>query len=153
MKLTDAFFHQRKLQTLVENQTTYSLTNAEMHVFETHQQAEKVLLRFDQIVLASMLSGKKVMHLEHHESFDFLPGESLILPANELMCIDFPEASMDDPTRCLALTISEEKVKKVVQLMNENMQRSEDSEWTYSDTILKFTNDAVSHQIIQRLLF
>ncbi|MEM0994707.1 MAG: AraC family transcriptional regulator N-terminal domain-containing protein, partial [Bacteroidota bacterium] len=90
MKLNDAFFQQRKLQTLVENQTTYSLTNAEMHVFETHQQAEQVLLRFDQPILASMLTGKKVMRLESTPAFDFLPGESLILPANELMCIDFP---------------------------------------------------------------
>lgn len=153
MKLTDAFFHQRKLQTLVENQTTYTLTNAEMHIFETHQQAEQVLLRFDQVVLASMLSGKKVMHLQHKPAFDFLPGESLILPANELMCIDFPEACMESPTRCLALAISEKKIKSVIQLMNETQQKSGAEEWTYPDTAFKFTNDAMSHQIIQRLLF
>ncbi|MEM9885116.1 MAG: AraC family transcriptional regulator [Bacteroidota bacterium] len=153
MKLNDAFFQKRKLQTLVENQTTYSLTNAEMHVFETHQQAEQVLLRFDQPVLASMLTGKKVMHLEDRPSFDFLPGESLILPANELMCIDFPEARIDNPTRCLAMTISEEKIDRVVQLMNETMQKADAKEWLFSEDAFKFTDDAVLHQIIHRLLF
>lgn len=153
MKLTDAFFQQRKLQTLVENQTTYSLTNAEMHIFETHQQAEKVLLRFDQPVLASMLSGKKIMHLQQQSSFDFLPGESLILPANELMCIDFPEANMNAPTRCLAMTIAEEKINSVVQLMNETKHKATASEWQYSSHSFKFTNDASLHQIIHRLLF
>ncbi|MEL6717941.1 MAG: AraC family transcriptional regulator, partial [Bacteroidota bacterium] len=139
--------------TLVENQTTYSLTNAEMHVFETHQQAEQVLLRFEQPVLASMLTGKKVMHLKDNPAFDFLPGESLILPSNKLMCIDFPEACMNNPTRCLAMTISEEKIKRVIQLMNETMQKADTTEWSYTDQSFKFTNDAILHQIIHRLLF
>jgi len=153
MKLTDAFFQQRKLQTLVENQTTYSLTNAEMHVFETHQQAEKILLRFDQPVLASMLTGRKVMHLKGSPAFDFLPGESLLLPSSELMCIDFPEAKMDNPTRCLAMTISDCKIKEVIQLMNETMQKADRSEWGCFKNSFKFTNDAVLYQIIHRLLF
>ncbi|MEN0048789.1 MAG: AraC family transcriptional regulator [Bacteroidota bacterium] len=153
MKLNDAFFQQRKLQTLVENQTTYSLTNAEMHVFETHQQAEQVLLRFDQPILASMLTGKKVMRLESTPAFDFLPGESLILPANELMCIDFPEARLDNPTSCLAMTISEEKINEVVRLMNETMQKADVREWEFLEDSFKFTSDPILHQITNRLLF
>ncbi|MEM6320039.1 MAG: AraC family transcriptional regulator, partial [Bacteroidota bacterium] len=153
LQLNDAFYQQRKLQTLVENQTTYRLTSAEMHVFETHQQAERVLLRFDQPVLASMLMGKKVMHLEETPSFDFLPGESLILPAKELMCIDFPEATLDNPTKCLAMNISEEKVRQVVQLMNEQMEHTRQKEWQFTNNSFKFTNDQALHSIINRLLF
>ncbi|MEL7117849.1 MAG: hypothetical protein AAFO07_00355 [Bacteroidota bacterium] len=59
MQLPQRFLEHRKLQTLVENQTTYGLKEIEMHVFETHQKAEQVLLKFDQPVLASMLRGKK----------------------------------------------------------------------------------------------
>ena len=84
MRLPDKFYKERKLEHLVENQTSYTLNNASMHVFETHLQAEKVLLQFDQPVLASMLIGKKVMHLRDKKSFNFLPGESLILPSNEV---------------------------------------------------------------------
>jgi AraC-like DNA-binding protein len=142
----------RRLETLVENQTTYGLNNAEMHVFETHQQAEKVFLRFKEPVLASMLEGKKIMHLDQMNSFNFLPGESLMLPPEELMCIDFPEAAMDNPTRCFAMNISPEKIDDTVSLVNEKNPKL-DGEWRFTDYNFHFTNDIAVHQIIQRLLF
>ncbi|MEH6407968.1 MAG: AraC family transcriptional regulator [Leeuwenhoekiella sp.] len=153
MRLPEHFFKERKLQNLVENQTSYTLNNAALHIFETHEQAERVLLQFDQPVLASMLRGKKIMHLRDLQSFDFLPGESLILPADEVMCIDFPEAKEKDPTRCLALAISDEKIKKVVQLMNENMPKLDDGQWSLMNYNFHFTNDVGIYQILQRLLF
>ena len=151
--LSDKFLSNRKLETLVENQTSYTLNNAALHVFETHQQAERVLLKFDQPVLASMIEGKKIMHLRDYESFDFLPGESLVLPSNETMCIDFPEAMKKNPTRCLALAISEDKIDRVLQLMNENMPKHDNREWGLMDYNFHFVNDAGIFQILQRLLF
>ena len=124
-----------------------------MHVFETHQQAEQVLLKFHQPVLASMIEGKKIMHLKDLQSFDFLPGESIILPADETMCIDFPEAQMENPTRCLAMTISEDKIKEILLLLNEQMPKAEAQEWQLMDYNFHFTNDLAVHQIIHRLLF
>ncbi|WP_442844575.1 AraC family transcriptional regulator N-terminal domain-containing protein [Leeuwenhoekiella sp. H156] len=153
MQLSDSFYKNRKLENLVENQTSYTLNNAAMHVFETHQKAERVLLKFDKPVLASMLRGKKIMHLRDHNSFDFLPGESLILPADELMCIDFPEAQGTNPTRCLAMAIAEDKIKRVVTLMNENLTKDDGSEWSLMDYNFHFTNDVGIYQILQRLLF
>ncbi|MEL6636702.1 MAG: AraC family transcriptional regulator [Bacteroidota bacterium] len=153
MRLPDHFFSGRRLEKLVENQTSYTLQNAEMHVFETYQQAERVVLQFEQPVLASMLQGKKVMHLGDSQDFDFLPGESLILPADEIMQIDFPEARRDNPTRCLAMAISDEKIQEVIQQMNERRIRVDDKEWRFVDYNFHFTNDSAIHQIIQRLLF
>lgn len=153
MKLSDSFLNNRKLENHVENQTTYSLNNAEMHIFETHLQAEKVLLRFDKPVLATMIQGKKVMHLDDMNSFDFLPGESLILPSNELMCIDFPEAQLQDPTRCLAMSINEDKLMNIISFLNETMPKADGKEWTFTDYNFHFTNDTAIHQIIHRLLF
>ena len=153
MQLPESFYKNRKLENLVENQTSYTLNNAAMHVFETHKQAERVLLQFDKPVLASMLHGKKIMHLRDHNSFDFLPGESLILPADELMCIDFPDAEERNPTRCLAMAIAEDKIKNVVTLMNENIGKDEGREWSLMDYNFHFTNDAGIFQILQRLLY
>lgn len=153
MQLSERFYKERKLEHLVENQTSYTLNNAAMHVFETHLEAERVMLQFDQPVLASMLIGKKIMHLRDKKAFNFLPGESLILPSNEVMCIDFPEADQDNPTRCLAMSISEEKINKVVTLMNEQMPKHDGSEWALMDYNYHFTNDASIYGIIQRLLY
>lgn len=123
-----------------------------MHIFETHQQAEQILLKFHEPVLASMLEGKKVMHLDGIDPFDFLPGESLILPSDELMCIDFPEAQMEKPTRCLAMAISEEKIKETISFLNESRAKVDD-EWRFTDYNFHFTNDLAIQHIIQRLLF
>jgi AraC-like DNA-binding protein len=153
MELPNNLLKGRKLQTLVENQTSYTVNNAAMHVFETHQQAEQVLLQFDQPVLASMFQGKKIMHLRDHQPFNFLPGESLILPSHELMCIDFPEAEMENPTRCLAMAISEDKIRQVITIMNEALPKADDREWRFMDYNFHFTNDPGIYQIIQRLLF
>ena len=98
MNLTQAHYQRRRLESHVENRTVYTLQTAELNVYETHLHAEKVELAFGDTVLASMLRGKKVMHLRDN-SFDFFPGESVVLPPGELMRIDFPEATAENPTR------------------------------------------------------
>lgn len=153
MKLTDSFYKTRKLEQLVENKTSYTLKHAAMHVFETHQSADKVLLKFSQPVLASMLMGKKVMHLDGQDSFNFLRGESLLLPSEELMCIDFPEATKYKPTKCLALAICESKIERVIQKMNETMIKADGREWQKLDYNFHFTNSQDIYHILQRLIY
>ena len=153
MKLPESFYSGRKLEKLVENQTSYTVNNAALHIFETHEQAERVLLQFDKPVLASMLKGKKIMHLRELQSFDFLPGESLILPSDEIMCIDFPEAQQNNPTRCLAMAIDDVKISRILDRMNDSMPKADDQEWTFMDYNFHFTNDIGIYQILQRLIF
>jgi hypothetical protein len=45
IQLSNGHLATRKLETLVENRTIYNLNNAELNVFETHQQAERVYLQ------------------------------------------------------------------------------------------------------------
>ena len=153
MQLPRTFYENRRLDSLVENQSSFTAEHAAMHVFETHQKAEKVLLKFGDSVLASMIEGKKVMHLRDYESFQFLPGESLILPPDELMCIDFPEATEANPTRCLAMAISEDMISGILEWMNETMPKTEAGQWSLMDYNFHFVNDAAVYHILQRLLF
>lgn len=153
LSLSSSYASKRKLETLVENRTIHTLNNAELNIFETHQKAEEVLLKFPDPVLASMLTGKKVMHLRDLDSFEFLPGESVILPGNELMCIDFPEATTQNPTQCLALAFSPELIKSTIQVLNERAPKQEGKEWNMTDYNFHFTNDIAIQQILQRLIF
>ncbi|MEZ4965789.1 MAG: AraC family transcriptional regulator [Saprospiraceae bacterium] len=153
MNLTQAHYQRRRLESHVENRTVYTLQTAELNVYETHLHAEKVELAFGDTVLASMLRGKKVMHLRDN-SFDFFPGESVVLPPGELMRIDFPEASTENPTQCLALTMAGEKINQVVDHLNESNPRAEEHDaWRFTDYNFHFTNDIAVNQIIGRMIF
>lgn len=153
MHLPDHFFANRKLDQLVENKTSYAVNNAELNIYETHDFAERVMLQFSQPVLASMLEGKKVMHLRDTNPFSFLPGESLCLPADEVMCIDFPEASEDNPTRCLAMQVDTGLLQSVLYEMNDKMPKADGLLWSLSNENYALTNDQAIHQLLQRLIF
>jgi len=103
----------KDLLTLVENRTVYSLDNFELNIFETHQKSEDVHLKFNSFVLTTMFRGKKVMHLFDKQGFEYLPGESVIVPANEEMKIDFPEADFSNPTQCMAWQSKASKLRKL----------------------------------------
>ena len=153
VELNPLHYQNRRLETLVENRTLHTLNNAELNIFETHQKAAQVMLQFHEPVLASMIRGKKIMHLQNTPSFGFLPGESVILPSNELMCIDFPEATEQNPTQCLALAFNEAKLQQAVNLLNERGLKQNGKEWSMTDYNYHFTNDVAINQILQRLIF
>ncbi|PSR11858.1 MAG: AraC family transcriptional regulator [Bacteroidetes bacterium] len=146
---------ERKLTTLVENCTVYNSAYSELNIFETHQIAEQVNLQFDDPVIASMLMGKKVMHLEEMTSFDFLPGESVIIPSGKVMRIDFPEATKDNPTKCLAITIDAQKIGEVVEAFNELtvIESGENGNWDLTGNSFHLSNHGGVHQLIERLTY
>jgi AraC family transcriptional regulator len=141
------------LQTMVENKTTYTLENCELSIFETHQQAKQVGLLFGDLVLTTMLKGKKVMHLFDKPGFDYLPGESVIVPPNEKMKIDFPEARWDNPTQCIALSISQSMIENTFNLLNERYpDKILSEEWGIGKDHFHLVNNADLSEIINRFI-
>lgn len=142
-----------ELKTLVENRTTYTLASSELSIFETHQAAERVPLVFGDLVLTAMLKGKKVMHLFGQEGFDYLPGESVIIPPNEVMKIDFPDAEWDNPTQCIALSISKEEIENTFNLLNEQLSpRVIGSEWGIDLSYFHLVNNQELAETIHRFI-
>ena len=144
----------KKLTALVEDRTTYHAEYAELNIFETHEVAEKVHLTFDYPVISSMLTGKKVMHLDGLPSFNFFPGESLVLASRKQMVIDFPLASLESPTRCLALGIDEQKINDVVLNFNNQVTiENENNSWELDKNISHLTNNKAVNHLIKRLVY
>lgn len=148
--LTDPAF----LQTLVENRRIFNLQHCELNIFESYQQAYQVPLTFSDFVITSMIRGKKVMHLFDQPGFDYLPGETVIVPARETMRIDFPEATPENPTQCIALTVDAQYVNDTVDYLNNyyNSSRDEHNAWTLQFTQYHFSNDTEISDLINKII-
>jgi len=142
-----------RLDRLVENKLTLAHEHAELHLYETFQRASLVELAFDAPVLTSMLTGKKVMHIDARQPFDYLPGESVLIPADKTMKIDFPEADLHRPTRCMALTISREFIQQTVQSISEAVPRVEEAGgWRLEEVNYHLYNDVEILSLIDKLI-
>ncbi len=143
----------KNLKTLVEHRSVYTLEQCELNIFETHQTSKSVALCFQDLTFTSMLRGKKIMHLFDKAHFDYLPGESVIVPANERMLIDFPEACAASPTQCLALAINSEKIHQIIDILNEKYKRVESFDtWQINEEQYHLKNTQEMANTINRLV-
>ena len=141
------------LKTLVENRTIYNLENCELNLFETYEKSELVPLKFSDLVVTSMLKGKKVMHLFDRDGFDYLPGESVIIPSNVEMKIDFPEASFENPTQCLALAIDNKKILDTLNFLNDKYPKAgQNNFWQLDESNFYFENNEDMSNVITKLI-
>lgn len=143
----------RQLQTLVENRRVFNLRNCELNIFESYQQAYQVPLTFNDLVITSMIRGKKIMHLSNKPSFDYLPGETVILPPRETMIIDFPDATANDPTQCIALAIDDGYIRETVNYLNHYYNTGEELQnWQLSFRQYHFENNHEITELINKLI-
>lgn len=146
--------HPKYLQTLVENRRVFNLNNCELNIFESYRQTTEVPLTFSNFVITSMIRGKKVMHLPGQPAFEYVPGETVIVPANERMTIDFPEADPDNPTQCIALAVDAGYMTDTVHYLNQYYNSDGDSktQWTLQFPQYHFANDNEISDLINKII-
>ncbi len=148
-----AVARRRPPQDLVENRVTFGAEEAEFAIYDTFRPARRVALRADNPLFCAMVSGEKRVHTEAGEAIAYLPAESLVVPSNQTVHIDFPGASEARPTKCLTIEIDRAKVRRVVEHLNDSAPRHPESgEWTYVDAeVCHFRNPPGIERTVQQL--
>ena len=144
--------HKRTPIQLVENRVCFAGPHSELSIYDTYEQAQKVSLKADSLLYCGMVTGAKVMHTKDHDNIPFLPHESFILAPKEEVFIDFPEAQFHNPTTCLTIAISKERVAQICDRMNDIMVESLPTSVTLDpNQHLHTLHTQATQQVIDRL--
>lgn len=117
-------WQKRSPNTLIENRVCFAGPHAELSIYDTYEQAQKISLKASSLLYCGMVTGAKIMHTNTRKNISFLPHESFILSPEEEVFIDFPEAQLTLPTTCLTIEISKERVAQICDRMNDIMASS-----------------------------
>ena len=141
------------LDTLVEHRRVYNLRHCELNIFETFHRCTNVKLSYNGLVVSSMMRGRKIMSLSGSEGFDFLPGESVILPDDVSMQVDFPDADLTHPVQCATLTLDWDIVNKNLEFLNDQYPNTQPPhEWKLNFSKYHFVNNKELAGSINRLI-
>jgi len=94
------------------------------------------------------------MHLANQPDFEYLPGETVILPAKQSMLIDFPESTPLNPTQCIALTVNSEYVQDTMEYLNScyNQGSDDNHSWNIDFSQYHFSNDVEIAETINKII-
>ncbi len=144
----------RELDSLVEHRRVFTLNHCELNIFETYRQCSDVVLSYDGLVITSMLRGKKVMYLSKNPGFDFLPGETVILPEGISMKVDFPDADERHPVQCATIALNWGVVTGMLNFLNETYPRraNDSGEWQLNFNQYHFYNNRELANVMNKLI-
>lgn len=142
-----------KLNSLVEHRRVFNLNYCELNIFETYRQCSDVSLSYNGLVITSMLRGKKVMYLYQQPGFNFLPGETVILPEGVSLKVDFPEADEKHPVQCATLALDWNMVHSTLDFLNQHYPKINGHlEWKLNFSKYHFYNNRELANTINSLI-
>ncbi|KGJ95147.1 AraC family transcriptional regulator [Colwellia psychrerythraea] len=139
---------------LVENKLTFAGPESELSIYDTYQPAKKVKLLSDQLLFCAMVTGKKVMH-SSSDNFhgEFLPHESFIMAPGSEVEIDFPIAKIAEPTTCLAIEISSDRVHQVSAMLNQQQPLNKVfGHWQYDNKLVHTQHNSETQNVLNRIV-
>ena len=146
--------HRRDPRVLVENKISFAAANSELSIYDTFEKASRVELASDQLMFCGMVSGKKVMHANSDDyECEFLPHESFVMAPNSPVQIDFPTASLTQPTTCLAIEIDSQRVQQIISGLNSSASLARyQKEWQYQTEVVHTHHNSETQALLNRIV-
>ncbi|NRA20397.1 MAG: AraC family transcriptional regulator [Oceanospirillaceae bacterium] len=144
----------RDPQVLIENKISFAAANSELSIYDTFEPASRVELASDQLMFCGMVSGKKVMHAnDNNFECEFLPHESFVMAPNHPVEIDFPIASIEHPTTCLAIEIGSQRVQQIISGLNSTASLAMyEKEWQYDNELIHTHHNSQTQALLHRIV-
>lgn len=111
-----------------EGHSIWKTDNCEVFFTEIHEEIYRVPLHFENPVFSNLLNGNKTIQIDPSHSLAFRKNQTLVLPKNSLLQIDFPTSSNNQPTVCTSVTVNPEYIQSKMQFLNETKPKL-DREW------------------------
>ncbi|UCX03371.1 AraC family transcriptional regulator [Shewanella glacialimarina] len=153
--MINGFLQQKRAapQVLVENKISFAGPEVELSIYDTFEQASRVALKSDQLLFCGMVTGKKVMHSVDDYEAAFYPHESFIMAPNQAVEIDFPEAKIHQPTTCLAIEISTDRVQTIAnQLQMRTPINKSYGDWQYQQSLVHTHHNEQTQALLERMV-
>lgn len=138
---------------LIENRTVYASHLAELSVYDTYKQVDRVRLDADEVLYCGMMTGRKIMHGKQGLNTPFLPHESFVVAPGDFVEIDFPEATENQPTTCMTLEIPRESLYRICDQLNSHSPKAKElGEWEAQPQQLHLVHTEATQQLLERIV-
>jgi AraC-like DNA-binding protein len=118
--IINPIIQERTMEAYVERKISFTTEYAQLNIFDTTKIAHNISYQYQQPSILSMVTGLKVIHKNATESYNFVPGETLVIPSEQKLCFDFPDASIEKPVQCLTFALEPSKVKESMLQFNQH---------------------------------
>lgn len=149
---------EERRQSLVENKLTFTGPESELSIYDTYRATSRVGLSSQQLMYCGMVKGKKIMYGSGSRAGNdpgeiFLPHESFVMPPGEFVEIDFPEANEEQPTTCLTIEFSKERIETISERMRDlTTLESLEHDWEYQPHIIHAPHTTDTQQLLEKLV-
>jgi len=146
----------RAPRVLIENKISFAGPDSEVSIYDTYEVASRVHLDAGELLFCGMVTGRKIMHTtgtsSNSKGLVFLPHESFVIAPGGIVEINFPDATLDNPTTCLTVEISKERVNSINDRLNEPLPMLElANQWKDRTPILHTHHSTETQRLLTRL--
>lgn len=145
---------EHRLRDMVENRICRAGPHSELSIYDTYSPATQVCLTSGELLYCGMITGRKILHGSGDFQTEFLPSESFVMSPGEIVAIDFPDASLKQPTSCLTIEITRQRIAQICDSLNQSAPLEREFEgWQYRPDYLIHTQHSTATQsLLERMV-